>query len=99
MKKIAGCFLTFLTMLYLWLPSALWAGGEKSSDLVVVADTRVLHSSILKYFSELYNTNIVLFALWAVILTAFYGCLLGVLMDLIMSRTGLDLKSRKIVEH
>lgn len=99
MKKIAGCFLTFLTMLYLWLPAALWAGGEKAVDLVVVADTRVLHSSIMKYFSELYNTNIVLFAVWAVVLTAVYGGILGLLMDFIMSRTGLDLKSRKIVEH
>jgi hypothetical protein len=99
MKKIAGCFLKFLTMLYLWLPAALWAGGEKAVDLVVVADTRVLHSSIMKYFSELYNTNIVLFAVWAVVLTAAYGGILGLLMDFIMSRTGLDLKSRKIVEH
>jgi len=99
MKKIAGCFLTFLTMLYLWLPAALWAGGEKAVDLVVVADTRVLHSGIMKYFSDLYNTNIVLFAVWAVVLTAAYGGILGLLMDLIMSRTGLDLKSRKIVEH
>ncbi|MBL7180312.1 MAG: hypothetical protein ISS65_08915 [Desulfobacterales bacterium] len=99
MKKIAGRFFAFLTMLYLWLPAALWAGGEKAADLVVVADTRVLHSGIMKYFSDLYNTNIVLFAVWAVVLTAAYGCILGLLMDVIMSRTGLDLKSRKIIEH
>jgi ABC-type Fe3+ transport system permease subunit len=99
MKKITGCCFTFLTMLYIWLPAALWAGGEKAVDLVVVADTRVLQSGIMKYFSDLYNTNIALFAVWAVVLTAVYGCLLGVLMDLIMSRTGLDLKSRKIIEH
>jgi hypothetical protein len=34
-----------------------------------------------------------------VVLTAVYGCFLGVLMDFLLSRTGLDLKSRKIVEH
>ena len=99
MKKSAGKMFALLTMLYLWLPSALWAAGEKAADLVVVADTRVLHSGILKYFSDLYNTNILMFAVWAVVLTAAYGCLLGFLMDLIMSRTGLDLKSRKIIEH
>lgn len=99
MKKSAGKMFTLLTMLYLWLPSALWAAGEKAVDLVVVADTRVLHSGILKYFSDLYNTNIVLFAVWAVVLTAAYGGILGLLMDLIMSRTGIDLKSRKIIEH
>lgn len=99
MKKAVRKIFTLLTMLYLWLPAALWAGGEKAADLVVVADTRVLHSGIMKYFSELYNTNIVLFAVWAVVLTAAYGCILGLLMDVIMSRTGLDLKSRKIIEH
>jgi len=99
MKKNAKRVFTLLTMIYLWLPAVLWAGGEKAVDLVVVADTRVLHSGIMKYFSDLYNTNIVLFAVWAVVLTAAYGGFLGLLMDLIMSRTGLDLKSRKIVEH
>lgn len=99
MKKITKRFWAFLTMFYLWVPTALWAGGGRAADLVVVADTRVLHSGIMKYFSDLYNTNIVLFAVWAVVLTAVYGCFLGVLMDLIMSRTGLDLKSRKIIEH
>ena len=99
MKTIIRHFFTMMTMICLWLPAALWAGGEKAVDLVVVADTRVLQSGIMKYFSDLYNTNIVLFAVWAVVLTAAYGGLLGLLMDLIMSRTGLDLKSRKIVEH
>lgn len=99
MKKNAKRFFTLLTMIYLCLPAVLWAGGEKAVDLVVVADTRILHSGIMKYFSDLYNTNIVLFAVWAVVLTAAYGGFLGLLMDLIMSRTGLDLKSRKIVEH
>ena len=64
-----------------------------------MADTRVIDSMILKYFSNLYNFNVVLFAVWAVVLTAAYGCFLGVLMDMVMARTGLDLKSRKIVEH
>ncbi len=94
-KRLAGC----VTMLFILGPQLLWAGGEKAADLVVAADTRVLTSGILKYFADLYNTNIVLFAVWAVVLTAAYGCVLGLLMDLIMARTGLDLKSRKIVEH
>ncbi|WP_028587931.1 DVU0150 family protein [Desulfocurvus vexinensis] len=75
------------------------AAGGKASDLVIVADTRVLDNPILLYFANLYNTNIVLFAVWTVVLTAAYGCLLGVLMDKLMGMTGLDLTSRKIVEH
>ena len=59
----------------------------------------MLFRSALRYFADLYNTNIVLFAVWAVVLTALYGSFLGVFMDFIMKRTGIDLKSRKIVEH
>lgn len=84
----------------LWVlaPDWVWAAGEKATHLVVVADTRRL-SGIMKYFANLYNTNTLLFAVWAVVLTAFWGAILGFLMDFIMARTGLDLKSRKIVEH
>lgn len=81
------------------LPSAVLAAGEKASELVVVADTRVIDSAVMKYFANLYNTNLLLFAVWAVVLTAAYGCFLGFFMDLIMKRTGLDLESREIVEH
>lgn len=75
------------------------ASGDKASELVVVADTRVLDSGIMLYFADLYNTNILLFAIWAVVLTAGYGCFLGFFMDKLMGMTGLDLSSRKIVEH
>lgn len=82
----------------LLFPELLFAAGEKASELVVVADTRRL-SGVMKYFANLYNTNTLLFAVWAVVLTALWGAILGFLMDWIMVRTGLDLKSRKIVEH
>lgn len=85
-------------MAYLVLPAVVLAGGGAASELVVVADTRRI-SGVMKYFANLYNTNILLFAVWAVVLTAAYGCFLGLVMDFFMSRTGLDLKSRKIVEH
>ena len=99
MKRFFLRFIAFITAVYLVSPSILWASGEKANELVVVADTRVLSSGIMVYFANLYNTNILLFAVWAVVLTAVYGCFLGFLMDFFMSRTGLDLKSRKIVEH
>lgn len=82
----------------LLLPSLVLAAGGKASNLVVVADTRRV-TGMMKYFSDLYNTNIWLFAVWAVVLTVVLGGALGFLMDFIMERTGLDLKSRKIVEH
>ena len=81
----------------LW-PSFVLAAGDKASNIVVVADTRRV-TGFLKYLSNLYNTDIWMFAIWTVILTVVLGCTLGFLMDFIMERTGLDLKSRKIIEH
>lgn len=75
------------------------AGGGGATELVVVADTRVISNSFMRYIADLYNTKTWLFAVWAVVMTALYGSFLGFVMDFIMERTGLDLKSRKIVEH
>lgn len=99
-----------MTKRMLWIFAALFsldallaklamAGGGKAAELVVVADTRVLHSKVMIYFADLYNTNILLFAVWAVVLTALMGVILGFAMDKVMAHTGLDLSSRKIVEH
>lgn len=100
MKRGIAAGLVFLVGIIVLGPELAWAaGGGEVSEIVVVADTRVIKNSILKYFADTYNSNIVVFAVWAVVLTAVYGVILGVVMDLIMSRTGLDLKSRKIVEH
>jgi hypothetical protein len=97
--KTGKSILTLILSILGIIPAYVWAAGEKATDLVVVADTRVISSGILKYFADLYNTNITIFAVWAVVLTAAYGCFLGFFMDKLMSLTGLDLKSRKIVEH
>jgi hypothetical protein len=73
--------------------------AEGAADLVVVADTRVL-SGFSLYLANLYNDNVWMFAVWAVVLTALLGGTLGVSMDAIMSRVGLDLgKSGGHVEH
>ena len=99
MKKAMTKLLALVTLAVAWGPDMLWAaGGGGDAPIVVVADTRVVHG-ILHYFSNLYNTNILLFAVWAVVLTAVYGVVLGLIMDKLMALTGLDLKSRKIVEH
>lgn len=90
----AGILATLLLMLPQWA----LAGGDKATNIVVVADTRRV-TGVMHYFADMYNTNILMFAVWTVVLTVVMGCILGFLMDFIMSRTGLDLKSRKIVEH
>jgi hypothetical protein len=40
-----------------------------------------------------------MFGVWCTIITAALGGFLGVTTDQIMKRTGIDLTSRKIVEH
>ena len=91
-------FWVILGALFLLAPSWAWAGGGKANELVVVADTRHL-SGLNLYIANLYNENMWLFAVWAVVLTSLMGVILGFLMDFIMKRTGIDLSSRKIVEH
>ena len=71
------------------LPS-LARAAEEAADLVVVADTRVLKGFSL-YLANLYNENVLMFAIWAVVLTALLGGFLGLSMDAIMSRIGLNL--------
>ncbi|EPR41595.1 hypothetical protein dsx2_3114 [Desulfovibrio sp. X2] len=91
--------LSLCVPIVLMLPALALAAGGPASELVVVADTRVLGPGMLRYLADLYNTNPTLFAVWATVLTACYGCFLGLITDFLMKRTGIDLKSRKIVEH
>lgn len=87
-----------LGALFLFSPNWVLAAGGKAHELVVVADTRNL-SGLNLYIANLYNENMWLFAVWAVVLTSLLGVVLGFIMDFIMKRTGIDLSSRKIVEH
>ncbi|HMM40058.1 MAG TPA: hypothetical protein PKB11_14970 [Desulfovibrio sp.] len=99
MLKRTAKLLPLILALLAVLPQLVWAAGGGASDLVVVADTRVVKNVILHYFADVYNMNLMLNAVWAVVLTAIYGSFLGFFMDFLMSRTGLDLTKRKIVEH
>ncbi len=100
MKRLFFAVGALCVAVFLFLPDLLWAaGGEPATNLVVVADTRRVSLGIVRYVADTYNTNPWLFASYAVIFTAGYGTFLGFIMDKIMSHTGLDLKSRKILEH
>ncbi len=74
------------------------AGGEKATDLVVVADTRVL-GGFNRYLADLYNHDLWLFAIHAVVLTTILGGTLGLLMDAIMKRIGIDLGHKKTAQR
>ena len=98
MRKLVKRMLGLCAGIGLALPHLAWASGEAATNLVVVADTRRV-SGVIKYIADTYNTDPWLFAVWAVVITAVWGAILGFLMDFIMERSGLDLKSRKILEH
>jgi len=87
---------TFLTMVFLLIPDPVWA-GKKGELLVHVCDTRAL-SGIYLYFGYMYNTNLVMFGIWTVVILTAMGAAFGFGMDVLMSRTGLDLTSRKLEE-
>jgi len=98
MKSLLKRMPCFFAGVVLVLPHLAWASGEAATNLVVVADTRRV-SGILKYIANVYNTDPWLFAVYAVVMTAVWGAILWFMMDFIMARSGLDLKSRKILEH
>ena len=97
MRRILAAGGIFGALAVLW-PRLAMAGGEKATDLVVVADTRAL-SGFNGYLAGLYSERPWVFAVWAVVLTTLMGVALGLLMDVIMSRIGLDLGRAGHVEH
>jgi hypothetical protein len=54
---------------------------------------------VSRFFVDVYNTNPFMFGIYCIILTAALGGGLGLITDFFMKRTGIDLTSRKIVEH
>ncbi|MEW5984709.1 MAG: DVU0150 family protein [Acidobacteriota bacterium] len=69
------------------------APAEKAGKLVHVADTRNL-SGFNLFVANLYNTDRLLFTIFAVGLTAILGLFLGWVMDVAVSAIGLDLEKR-----
>lgn len=97
MKAFLYRLLTSITMVYLLIPAPVSAGGKKAKPLVHVADTRVLSGTYL-YFANMYNENLLLFGIWTVVVLTALGSGIGFLMDIIMSKIGLDLRSRELRE-
>jgi len=87
-----------ITMTFLVIANAALAGGEKASLLVIVADTRKL-SGWEAWFANLYNESHVYFTILTVVSIPIIGVIFGVIADLVMSRIGIDLKSRELSEH
>jgi hypothetical protein len=92
--KIVG----FGTMAFLMWPQIVLAAGEKAAPLVIVADTRRF-TGWEAWWTNLYNESHLYFALVTVAIIPLVGVILGLLADVVMSRIGIDLKSRDLAEH
>lgn len=98
MCKLCLKLSSVITMVFLILANTALAAGEKASLLVIVADTRKL-SGWEAWFANLYNESHLYFTIVTVVSIPVIGVLLGLLADLIMSKIGIDLKSRELSEH
>ncbi len=88
----------FSTVLLVFVPLASAArAATDEGKLVHVADTRHLTGFNL-FIANLYNTDRVLFTIFAVCLTAALGLALGLLMDALVAAIGLDLGRRRVRE-
>jgi hypothetical protein len=99
MTQYFSRLLGLITVLLL-LPTQLFAaGGADMPDLMVlVADTRK-YKGWEAWWGNIYNEGHVVFALITVIIIPLAGVILGLLADVVMSRIGIDLKSRALAEH
>jgi len=96
MIKFWARALSLAVMVPLLLPAVVLAG--KKAPLVVVSHTTKL-SGLNAWWANLYNDDMVMFTVLTVVFISVAGTLLGVGADLIMSKSGLDLKSRELKEH
>lgn len=83
--------------LLLLLGAPLLSAAETAQAIVIVADTRKFHGVRL-IWANLYNESHFHFALMTILLIPLAGVLLGSLADLVMSRIGINLKSRSLRE-
>jgi hypothetical protein len=82
----------------LLLPGIAAAAANEESFLVLVADSRKL-TGWEAWWANLYNESHLYFTLVTVIIIPVVGLCFGLLADVVMSRIGLDLKSRELAEH
>lgn len=82
-----------LVLLATPLPAA-----EKASAIVIVADSRNL-TGLAAWWVNLYNDSHFYFALLTVLVVPLAGAILGGIADLLISRIGIDLRSRKLEEN
>ena len=98
MRKMPSKMFAWIGMAVLLLPALAQAAGPAAANIVIVADTRKT-TGLLRWWGDLYNESHLYFAILTVVLIPIIGVIFGTLADLVMSRIGIDLKSRELAEH
>jgi hypothetical protein len=74
------------------------AGGGGGEAVVFVADSR-RYSGWQTFFTNLYNESLVLFTLLTVVSVPIIALVLSSVMGFLLSKTGIDLKSKAVGGH
>jgi len=83
----------------LMLPAQVFAAGGGGGEAVIfVADSR-RYSGWQAFFTNLYNESLAQFTLLTVILVPLLALILSSVMGFLLSKTGIDLKSKAVGGH
>ncbi len=96
MRKLLGRTVGLCAVLL--LPLQLFAVGEKTDAIVIVADSRKF-SGLRGYWANLYNESHLAFAVLTIVILPVTALVLGKLTGSLLSRLGINLKSRELAEH
>ncbi len=96
MRKICRRIGVAIALIYL-LPFTL-AAAPKAEAIVLVADSRG-YGGWRAWWTNLYNDSHFYFALFTVIFIPLLGVVLGLVADSVLSRIGINLRSRELAEH
>ena len=87
-----------VTLALLTQPMLAFSAASEQAAIVFVADSRAL-SGWRAWCVNLYNESPLQFALLTVAIIPLVGVILGLLADFVMSKTGINLRSRAMGEH
>jgi hypothetical protein len=87
-----------LVVVAMILPAQLIAAGGGGEAIIFVADSR-RYTGWQGWFTSLYNESLAQFTLLTVISIPLLALLLSTVMSFLLSKTGIDLKSRAVGGH
>ncbi len=82
----------------LLFPLQMFAVGEKADAIVIVADSRKF-SGLRGWWANLYNESHLGFAILTIVVLPVTALVLGRLTSSLMTRLGINLRSRELAEH